>query len=282
MCVHTKGRAARKPFILAPWQRDDIVRPLFGTLRYDDQLGEWVRQYRTAWIELGRKNGKSELASALALLGLVGDDEESAEVYSVAADRDQASLVFNTAKRMVEPSPVLSRRLEAIDSRKRIVDRTTNSFYAVLPGDAAGALGVNASMVLLDEVLTQRDRHLYDAMRQSFGTRQQPLIICVTTAAYTSAAFALEEHESSLLVAEDPARDPARFVYVRNTPSDADWLDEGHRGIPKRGSRLRVGTTPIRPWVTSSTSTPSGMKRVRHATSHRRKTPFGFSGSTSG
>ncbi|MFE4355113.1 terminase large subunit [Kitasatospora sp. NPDC056800] len=233
--VHTKGRTARQPFLLSPWQKAGIFEPLFGTIRYDDQLDEWVRQYRMGWIELGRKNGKSEIASAIALLGLVGDSEESAEVYSVAADRDQAALVFNTAKRMVELSPILSRRLEIIDSRKRIVDRKSNSVYAVLPGDAAGALGVNASMVLMDEVLTQRDRHLFDAMRQSFGTRTQPLMLCITTAAYTSARFALEEHDYSERVEKDRTLDPARFVYLRNLPKNADWSDEGSPGDPANG-----------------------------------------------
>lgn len=235
ICVHTKGRFAKQPFLLDDWQADEIVRPIFGTVRYDDQYGEWVRQYRIAWIELARKNGKSELLSAFALLGLVGDDEESAEVYSVAADRDQAALVFNTAKRMVELSPVLSKRLIIVDSQKRIIDPKTNSIYKVLPGDAAGALGTNPSMVLFDEVLTQRDRHLWDAMRQGFGTRKQPILIAATTAAYTSAAFALEEHEHGQRVLADPALDPDRFVFMRNVPKDADWLDEGKPADPGTG-----------------------------------------------
>jgi phage terminase large subunit-like protein len=157
----------------------------------------------------------------------VGDFEESAEVYSVAVDRDQAGLVYNTARRMVELSPILSSRLEIVDSKKRIIDRKSNSFYQVLPGDAAGALGVNASMVLFDEVLTQRDRHLWDSLRQSFGTRKQPIMIAATTAAYRTATFALEEHEHSLRVREDPNLDPARFVFARNVPDDWDWKDEG-------------------------------------------------------
>jgi phage terminase large subunit-like protein len=172
--VHTKGRYARTPFLLEDWQKTDIVAPIFGTHAYDEQYDEYVRQYRVAWIELARKNGKSELASGFALYGLVADGEESAEVYSVAADRDQASLVFDVARRMVELSPILSKRLTIVASKKRIIDPSTNSFYAVLPGDASGALGTNPSMVLFDEVLTQKDRHLWDAMRQGFGTRRQP------------------------------------------------------------------------------------------------------------
>ncbi|MDT0472776.1 terminase TerL endonuclease subunit [Streptomyces sp. DSM 41014] len=227
LIVHTKGRHAGAPFLLDPWQKEEIVKPLFGTVFYDDQYDEYVRQYRIAWLEMARKNGKSELLSAFALLGLVGDFEESAEVYSVAVDRDQAGLVYNTAKRMVELNPILNNRLEIIDSKKRIIDRKTNSFYQVLPGDAAGALGTNPSMVLFDEVLTQRDRHLWDSMRQGFGTRRQPIMIAATTAAYRTAAFALEEHEHGLRVTENQNLDPARFVFARNVPDDWDWKNEG-------------------------------------------------------
>jgi phage terminase large subunit-like protein len=233
--VHTKGRYARTPFLLTPWQKDDIVRPLFGTMAYDDQYDEWVRQYRVAWLEMARKNGKSELASGFALYGLVGDGEESSEVYSVAADRDQASLVFEVARRMVELSPILSKRLVIVSSKKRIFDPVTNSFYAVLPGDASGALGTNPHMVLFDEVLTQKDRHLWDAMRQGFGTRRQPILIATTTAAYTSARFALEEHEYGEQLLARPAADPARFVFMRNTPRDWNWRDEGKPGNPETG-----------------------------------------------
>jgi phage terminase large subunit-like protein len=233
--VHTKGRHARTPFLLTDWQKHEIVRPLFGTLAYDEQYDEYVRQYRVAWLEMARKNGKSELASGFALYGLTGDGEESAEVYSVAADRDQASLVFDVARRMVELSPILSKRLTVVASKKRIIDMSTNSFYAVLPGDASGALGTNPSMVLFDEVLTQKDRHLWDAMRQGFGTRRQPILIATTTAAYTSARFALEEHEYGENLLSSPAADHSRFVFMRNTPRDWDWRDEGQPGNPDTG-----------------------------------------------
>lgn len=226
-CVHTKGRFAGQPFILTTWQKDKIIRPLYGTVQWDDQLGQWRRQHAIAWLEMARKQGKSQLLSALGLYHLLADGEESAEVYGVAADRDQAALVFNVAKRMVELSPFLRKHVEIIDSKKRLVYARTNSFYQVLPGDAAGALGVNASAVLFDEVLTQRDRHLWDAMRQSFGTRVQPLMIAATTAAYTSAAFALAEHEHSLRVQADPSIDPARFVFARNLAPDWDYRNEG-------------------------------------------------------
>lgn len=251
--VHTKGRSAGKPFILTDWQRDEIVRPIFGTVRYSEFDG-YVRAYSLGWIEMARKNGKSELLSGAALYFLCADGEESAEVYSVAVDRDQASLVFNVAKRMVELSPILRKELEVIDSRKRIIHRPTNSVYTVLPGDAAGALGTNPHAVLFDEVLTQKDRHLWDAMRQGMGARSQPFMLAATTASYTSAEFCLEEHKYSERVAKRRAQiaegkdledyDPSRFVFMRNTPKDADWTDEAnwYYANPALGDFLSIET----------------------------------------
>jgi len=252
-CLHTKGRFAGKPFVLKWWQKERIIRPLYGTVQWDDQLGMWRRQYALAWLELARKQGKSEILSALGLYHLAADGEESAEVYGVAADRDQASLVYNVAKRMVElsagrrvdgQSRDLSKFIECIDSKKRLVYAKKNSFYQVLPGDAAGALGVNASAVLFDEVLTQKDRHLWDAMRQSFGTRTEPLMIAATTASYTTAAFAKAEHDHSLRVQAQPWIDPARFVFARNLPEDWDFRDEGQPPCPRAVEfRQRPGWT---------------------------------------
>jgi phage terminase large subunit-like protein len=127
ICVHTKDRWAWTPFILAGWQRDDIVRPLFGEARWDPEWECSVRRYRSGWIEPARKNGKSELLAFVALYPLVGDGVESAEVYGAARDKDQARLVFNVAARMVALSPVLSKRLRVIEYSARAVTRRPTS-----------------------------------------------------------------------------------------------------------------------------------------------------------
>ena len=82
--VHTKGTFSRKQFRLAPWQRDDLVWPIFGWVRWSDEWDCYVRQYRIIWIELARKNGKSEVLAGIALYLLVADDEEGAEIYGAA------------------------------------------------------------------------------------------------------------------------------------------------------------------------------------------------------
>ncbi|WP_169735444.1 terminase large subunit [Actinokineospora inagensis] len=226
ICVHTKDRWARKPFILAEWQREDIVRPLFGEVRWDDEAACYVRRFRIAWIEIARKNGKSELLAFVALYMLCGDGVESAEIYGCARDTDQAKLVFNVASRMVALSPVLSRRLKVLDSAARIVDEKTSSVYAVVPADALGNLGSNPSCVVFDEVLTQPSGDLWHAMRTGMGTRLEPLLIAATTAGNDPSSFAKAEHDECVKIADDPTRAPHRFVYLRNLPADADPWDE--------------------------------------------------------
>jgi phage terminase large subunit-like protein len=242
--VHTKGDWARRPFLLAPWQRDEIIVPLFGRVEWSPERRRWVRTYRIAWIELGRKNGKSEMLAGIALILLVGDDEESAEVYGAARDRDQARVVFDVAQRMVELSPVLSRRLRTYRQTKRIVDDRTGSYYQVLAADAAGNLGLNPHGIIVDEVLTQPDDSLWNALRTGMGARSQPLMIGATTASDDPMSFATSEHTYSERVMHRPLLDPRRLVYMKTTPLDADPWDERvwHMANPALGDFLSVET----------------------------------------
>jgi phage terminase large subunit-like protein len=226
LLVHTKGRWARKPFVLADFQRDEIIRPLFGTLRWDSQIERWVRAYTLAWIEVARKNGKSELVAGCGLYLLCADGEEESEVFGCAKDRDQASVIYQVAKRMVQLSPILSRRLTIVDSKRRIIDEKTGSYYQVVPADAGGQLGLNPHGVLFDEVITQPSRELWDELKTGMGTRDQPLMLAATTAGNDPGAMAAEEHLHSEVVLRDPSIDPARFVFMRNTPTEGDWKDE--------------------------------------------------------
>jgi phage terminase large subunit-like protein len=232
LLLHTKGSYARTPFTLTVWQRDDIVRPLFGTVRWSVEHGQYVRRFEVAWVEIARKNGKTELLAAIMLYLLVGDGEESAELYGVARDRDQAALCFDVAARMVTLSPILARRLRVKQVNKRIVDDKTNSVYAVIAADAAGALGSNPSGVAADEILAWRDRSMWDAMRTGMGSgaRRQPLMMAATTAGNDPAGFAAKMHDEMAKIAEDPARAPHVFVYMRNTPKDTDPWDETQWG----------------------------------------------------
>lgn len=228
LCTHTKDKWARQPFLLADWQREDIVRPLLGRVSWSAEHECYVRQYRIGWIELARKSGKSQLLAFLALYMLVGDDVFGAEVYGCARDRGQAAKVWDVAEKMVSFSPILSRRLKIYRQAKRIVDEQTGSFYEVVSADAKSNLGHNPHGVIFDEVLAQPDSSLWDSMRTAMGTRVQPLMVAATTAGNDPASFAKSEHDECVRITEDPARAPHRFVYLRNTPEDADPWDESH------------------------------------------------------
>jgi phage terminase large subunit-like protein len=242
LLVHTKGIYARRPFVLRPWQRQ-WIEDIFGTVRWDDQFDLYVRAYRLAWLEMARGNGKSELMAAIALILLCADDEEGAEVYGCARDRDQAAHVYNVAKRMVELGP-LRKRLKVMDSRRRIIDPKTGSVYQVIASDAAGNLGQNPHGILFDEVISQPNRDLWDALRTGMGKRTQPLMVAATTPGSLASKFAWEEHRFSERVAEDPNLDPTRYVVIRNTPMDDDPWDEANwsHANPALGDFLSTAT----------------------------------------
>lgn len=230
LLVHTKDPWARMPFELAPFQHD-IIRPLFGTQMLDPESGEWVRLYNLAWLELARKNGKSELMAGIGLYLLGADDEEGAEVYSVAKDTDQASLVYDVARRMLELSglggpPRSGKPFVIYPTNKRIVYPKTGSFFRVIAADSLGNLGQNPHGILFDEIIAQPNGDLWDALKTGFGTRRQPLMVAATTAGDNPASFARKEHEFSMRVIEQPELAPRRFVRIAYAPPEADWSTE--------------------------------------------------------
>ena len=134
---HTKGTWAGRSFELIDWQ-EQIIRDLFGILKPNG-----YRQFNTAYIEIPKKQGKSELAAAVALLLTCGDGEQRAEVYGCAADRQQAAIVYDVAADMISMCPALAKRVKILKSQKRIIYLPTNSFYQVLSAEAYSKHGFN-------------------------------------------------------------------------------------------------------------------------------------------
>ena len=174
---HTKGKWRGQPFDLLPWQ-EAIIRDVFGTVKENG-----YRQYNTAYVEIPKKNGKSELAAGVALYMTCGDNEWGAEVYGCASDRQQASIVFDVAVDMVEQCPALKKRIKPVMSVKRLVYKPTNSFYQVLSAEAYTKHGLNVHAVIFDELHSQPNRELFDVMTKGSGdARTQPLFFLITTA----------------------------------------------------------------------------------------------------
>lgn len=214
--THTKGAFARQGFNLRPWQRR-IVRQIFKK-RPDGR-----RQYRTVLLMLPRKNGKTELAAAIALYGLMADGELGGEVYSAAADRDQASLVFGVAAQMVRNDPALLQACYLVDSQKRIEHWASGSIYRAIAAEAHSKHGFNASMVIYDELHAAPDRRLYDVMSTSMGGRGQPLFIIISTAGYDRHSILWELYQHAKKVQENPALDPTFLPIIYEAPLEADW-----------------------------------------------------------
>jgi len=229
---HTKGRWAGVPFLLEAWQKK-IVRELFGTVLPDGR-----RQYRTAYIEVPRKSGKSELGAAVALFLLFADNEAGAEIYSAAADKDQASIVYDVALQMVRQAPGLDRRLKKIESTKRLVYPERASLYRVLSAEHATKHGYNAHGIIFDELHAQPNRMLWDVLTTSGGTRSQPLTFAITTAGYDKLSICWEQHVYAKQILDGVIDDPTFYPVIFAAEENDDWKNEEvwHKANPALGT----------------------------------------------
>lgn len=220
---HTKGKWAGTSFWLLPWQ-EQLIRDIFGIVKPDGN-----RQFRTAFVEICKKVGKSELAAAVALYLLYADNEPSAEVYGAAADRQQASIVFDVAKQMVEMSPALMKRSKLMGATKRIVNYSNAGYYQVLSAEVGGKHGFSVSGLVFDEIHTQPNRQLYDVLTKgSSDARQNPLHFIITTAGNDRHSIAYELHTKAVDILEGRRVDPTFYPVVYGLKDDEDWEDEAN------------------------------------------------------
>ena len=234
---HTKGKWAGKRFWLLPWQ-EQIIRDVFGIV---DERGK--RQFRTTFVEISKKNGKSELAAAVALYLLYADDEPSAEVYGAAADRQQASIVFDVANQMVQMTPALMKRSKIMGATKRIVNYANAGFYQVLSAEVGTKHGLNVSGLVLDEVHAQPNRKLYDVLTKGSGdAREQPLYFLITTAGTDRESICYELHMKALDILEGRKIDHTFYPVIYGLKDDDDWHDEKnwYKANPSLGQTIQI------------------------------------------
>jgi len=175
---------------------------------------------------LPRKNGKSTLAAAIALYGLLADGEAGAEVYSAAADKDQAGLVFGVAAQMIRNDAALAQACYIVDSQKRIVHQQSASFYRAISAEAYSKHGFNPSIVIYDELHAAPSRELYDVLSTSMGARRQPLMLVISTAGFDKHSILYELYQHAKAVQENPALDPSFLPLIFEAPADANWRSE--------------------------------------------------------
>ncbi|GIK15010.1 MAG: hypothetical protein BroJett002_37170 [Candidatus Brocadia sinica] len=216
--VHVKGRWAGQPFTLLGWERD-VITQAFGWKKADG-----TRKYRTIYVEIPRKNGKTSICGGLALYLLMADGESGGEVYCAAGDRAQASLVYNTAKEMYESSKKLEGRLEVF--KRTMFHEESMSKYEVLSADAPTKHGLNASGIIIDELHVQPNRDLVDVLVTSTGAREQPLAIMITTAGYDRNSICWEYHEYARQVIAGTIKDETFLGVIYAADEKDDWEDE--------------------------------------------------------
>ncbi|MDP1650400.1 MAG: terminase large subunit [Rubrivivax sp.] len=236
LCLtHTKGEWAGQPLKLSAWQADRIIRPLFGWKRADG-----TRRYRTAYIQIPRKAGKSTLAAGIALYLLMADGEPGAEVYSAAADREQAAIVFEMAKAMADASGTLQKRVQAF--KRSLVVQSTASSYKVLSSEAYTKHGLSAHGIVVDEVHALPDRELWDVLTTSTGARRQPLTVAITTAGFDRHSLCYELYDYGCKVRDGIVIDDAFLPVIYEAGADDDWKDPAtwHKAHPGLGVSVKL------------------------------------------
>lgn len=220
--VHVKGPLAGQPLKLEQWQRR-MLRRLYGWKRRDDN----TRRYRTVFLFVPRKNGKSFLGAGIALYGLLADGEQGAECVSAAVDRDQAKVIFDVAKEIVLRNPRLSKICTVY--AKTIVVHKTASKYSVLSADVENKHGSNPSTIVFDELHTQPNGNLVEVLETGTGARAQPLMVFFTTAGHDKDSVCYEYYLKAKAVAKEPWRDPSFLSIMYEAVEDKDnpdfWKD---------------------------------------------------------
>ena len=176
------GDWAGKPFRLQDWQREPI-REFYGNVTTEAEENRKFRIFQYLYLEIPKKNGKTEVAAGLGLYHLLGDGEKNPQVYICAADKDNATICYNAMCGMLDARPFLDKKVKRIPSKRKIELADGSGFVQVLSAEAYSKHGYNASCVIFDELHAQPNRALWDIMTFGAGSaRLQPVWIVLTTA----------------------------------------------------------------------------------------------------
>jgi phage terminase large subunit-like protein len=235
-CCQSKGKWSGQPIKLLAWQRDLLMR-LFGWKQSDG-----LRRFRTCYIEVAKKNGKSTLVSAVVLYLLLADGEGGPEVYLNACDRSQARIVFDEAAKMVRASPELKRRLEVVDTRNRIVWKGGNGVILANSAVAPSKDGLNPSGTIFDELHRQPNSSLWDVFEHAAEAREQPLTISITTAGEDESGVWFEQRDRSERVnrGEIPDTTHLGIVYRALPEDDIDDPETWRKANPSLGETISL------------------------------------------
>ena len=216
----SKGRWANEPLVLLPWQAF-CVGSVFG---WKKKTG--LRRFRTSYIEVARKQGKSTISAGIALILLAFDGEEGAEVYAAATKRDQAKIVWSEAESMVLKTPALRKKIKIVPSRANMHIEDKRSKFEALGADSDSLDGLNVHGAIIDELHAHRDRKVVDVLETASGAREQPLFWYITTAGVDEESIYTETHGLARDIIEGNFEDDSFFVYLATLDPEDDWKDE--------------------------------------------------------
>ena len=257
---HIEGAVAGNPFVLEPWQQA-VIGNIFGW-KTKDEHGRAVRRYREVFLYVPRKNGKTPLAAGICLFMLFCDGEPGAQIFSAAADREQAALLYRHAKGMIEREPELESRARIYGGsghRSVVLRDDPGSSYKVLSADADTKHGTASSCVLIDELHAQPNRELVDVLQTSMASanRTQPLLVHITTADVDRPSICNEKHNYATRVRDGRIEDRSFLPIIYEVTKDDDFSDAAvwARANPNLG--ISVSTDYLRRECQRAKETPS-------------------------
>lgn len=222
-CRHSKGKMGGKPVILELWEKA-MLATIFGFINI-----EGVRKYQFAELIIGKKNGKSLLASCVGLYLQTSDGEPGPEIYSVATKRDQAKIIWQESKRMVKKSPALSKRLKT--KVGEIESDFNDGTFKPLASDSDSLDGLNVHGALMDEIHQWKNgKALYDIIADGITAREQPLIFVTTTAGTIREDIYDQKYdEAEMLIngykQEDGYKDERSIFFIYELDNRKEWVD---------------------------------------------------------
>jgi phage terminase large subunit-like protein len=254
---HSKGEWAGKEFELSPWQLF-ILWCLFGWRREGG-----VRRFRSAYVEVARKNGKSTLCAGVGLYLFCADGEPGAEVYCLATKKDQARIVFVEAERMRAASPSLAKRI--VKFRDNMNVPKTSSKFEPLGSDEDTLDGLNIHGAIVDELHAHKTRALLDVIDTATGARRQPLLFKITTSGSDRETVCWKEHEYGTKVLEGIATGDdadATFVYIAGLDPGDDWKDEANWPKANPNLEISVKIDDLRRKANKAKNDPSSLNAI--------------------
>ena len=235
-CKHSKGRWANKPVILELWQKA-FIGAVFGIIDKETEF----RRFREALLVVAKKNGKSLLASGIALYMLIAYGEGGAECYSVATKKEQAKIIWQESKNMTEKSPDLKRRVRCLTSQ--LAYDKTNSTFKPLSSDSNTEDGLNIYLAECDEIHAWKGVELYNIVADGISARDEPLILITTTAGFVregayDVKYAEAENLINGLFDDNGYKDDAFLPIIYELDDRNEWTDE--KSWPKANPNLGV------------------------------------------